>query len=402
VANPDDIGRAYVNLAEATLYCGDVRGALDVVHRGIVASDKVGLDRTYGRYIRDEGVQIAFDIGEWDEGYRLAEESLEFVGSSRLERVHTIARWAPLLVARGDARAPEYLAELRALMDGYPVEMQFNGPYRESQAEAALWNGDPDAALELIRTGLAEVENGRGRWYHRRLFRVAFRAAAEVAEVARARRDRERERAAIEIGSEIWTSLEPLIPTIRASDSEPAVEQADAELATIAAERSRIDGERASSAWRDAAARWRTRENPYLRAYCLWREAEGLLGDGDRGTASTVLAEAYGIATMLEAGPLSAAIDSLATRARLDLAAGDRTPVFDAAAPAADPFGLTRRERDVLPLLVKGRTNRQIADELFISENTAGVHVSNILGKLGASTRTEAAGIAAKLGLGVD
>ena len=67
-----------------------------------------------------------------------------------------------------------------------------------------------------------------------------------------------------------------------------------------------------------------------------------------------------------------------------------------------DPFGLTRRERDVLPLLVKGRTNRQIAEELFISENTAGVHVSNILGKLGATSRTEAAGIAARLGLGLE
>ena len=71
-------------------------------------------------------------------------------------------------------------------------------------------------------------------------------------------------------------------------------------------------------------------------------------------------------------------------------------------AAGADPFGLTRRERDVLPLLVRGRTNRQIAEELFISENTAGVHVSNILGKLGVSTRTEAAGIAARLGLGGD
>ncbi len=69
---------------------------------------------------------------------------------------------------------------------------------------------------------------------------------------------------------------------------------------------------------------------------------------------------------------------------------------------AGDPFGLTRRERDVLPLLVKGRTNRQIAEELFISENTAGVHVSNILGKLGATSRTEAAGIAARLGLGLE
>jgi DNA-binding NarL/FixJ family response regulator len=49
--------------------------------------------------------------------------------------------------------------------------------------------------------------------------------------------------------------------------------------------------------------------------------------------------------------------------------------------------------------VAQGWTNRQIAESLFISENTAGVHVSNILGKLGAATRTEAASIAARLGL---
>ena len=41
----------------------------------------------------------------------------------------------------------------------------------------------------------------------------------------------------------------------------------------------------------------------------------------------------------------------------------------------------------MLALVAPGRTNRQIADELFISENTAGVHVSNILGKLGVASR---------------
>ena len=46
-----------------------------------------------------------------------------------------------------------------------------------------------------------------------------------------------------------------------------------------------------------------------------------------------------------------------------------------------------------------GRTNRQIAETLFISENTAGVHVSNILGKLGVAGRTEAAAIAVRGGL---
>ena len=125
--------------------------------------------------------------------------------------------------------------------------------------------------------------------------------------------------------------------------------------------------------------------------------------DGDRPGAAVVLSEALAIATALGAAPLRAEVEGLATRSRLDLIVERSTKV--APAPAGrtdDPFGLTRRERDVLPLLVKGRTNRQIAEELFISENTAGVHVSNILGKLGASSRTEAAGIAARLGMGVD
>ena len=112
--------------------------------------------------------------------------------------------------------------------------------------------------------------------------------------------------------------------------------------------------------------------------------------------------EAHRIAARLGAKPLRSAAEALAARARIDLAGTGSVVAPMPAAPAeADPFGLTRRERDVLPLVVKGWTNRQIADSLFISENTAGVHVSNILGKLGVSTRTEAAGIAARLGLDV-
>ena len=175
-----------------------------------------------------------------------------------------------------------------------------------------------------------------------------------------------------------------------------------AEVATIEAERHRLLREPSAAAWLDAADRWRGREQPYLVAYSRWREAEALLGAGERAAAQTALAEAHGIAGRLGARPLRAAVEALAARSRLDLTT-DESPTPPAAGPAvADPFGLTRRERDVLPLLVQGRTNRQIADALFISENTAGVHVSNILGKLGVSTRTEAAGIAARLGVGAD
>ena len=61
--------------------------------------------------------------------------------------------------------------------------------------------------------------------------------------------------------------------------------------------------------------------------------------------------------------------------------------------------GLTPRELEVLGLLVEGRSNRQIAEQLFISGKTASVHVTNILAKLGVHSRLEAAAMARRLGL---
>src|SRR5262249_6679268 len=60
---------------------------------------------------------------------------------------------------------------------------------------------------------------------------------------------------------------------------------------------------------------------------------------------------------------------------------------------------LTSREQDVLMLLARGLTNRQIADSLAISEKTVSVHVSNLLSKIGLTSRTQAALYAARIGL---
>ena len=87
---------------------------------------------------------------------------------------------------------------------------------------------------------------------------------------------------------------------------------------------------------------------------------------------------------------------SLARRARLDLGTAS-----EAVASPADRYGLTARELDVVALVAEGRTNRQIADALFISAKTASVHVSNILAKLGVSSRGEAAALARRAGLPV-
>ena len=69
--------------------------------------------------------------------------------------------------------------------------------------------------------------------------------------------------------------------------------------------------------------------------------------------------------------------------------------------PAAS-LRLTRREAEVLVLVAKGQTNQQIGQELFITQGTAGVHVSRILTKLGVASRVEAAAIAHRLELDKD
>ena len=108
---------------------------------------------------------------------------------------------------------------------------------------------------------------------------------------------------------------------------------------------------------------------------------------------------------LIGAEPLRHEIEGLARRARIKLA-GSATPRADGEEPAhpqkqppAARLGLTARELDVLALLVDGQTNRQIAEALYISVKTAGAHVSSILRKLDASTRTQAAAVALHAGL---
>ena len=91
----------------------------------------------------------------------------------------------------------------------------------------------------------------------------------------------------------------------------------------------------------------------------------------------------------LGATPLLDAVDALVRRGRLS----------DAPPAPGGATALTARENDVLRLLARGRSNRQIGEELYISGKTASVHVSNILAKLGAASRGEAVAVAYREGL---
>jgi DNA-binding NarL/FixJ family response regulator len=94
--------------------------------------------------------------------------------------------------------------------------------------------------------------------------------------------------------------------------------------------------------------------------------------------------------------PLLREIELLAERARLDLAS-PVSAIPDDEPRIAEELGLTAREVDVLTLLSRGYTNREIAAELVISIKTASVHVSHILQKLNAPNRREAAAILHRL-----
>jgi DNA-binding CsgD family transcriptional regulator len=163
--------------------------------------------------------------------------------------------------------------------------------------------------------------------------------------------------------------------------------------AQLDAECARFGGGLDARAWLDAAQRWRDVGHPFDEAWALLRAGECHLAHDDRRAAQDVLRRAGETAERLGALPLLALVTDLVRGSRLDLGG----PAGPGARPRA--LALTEREIEVLTLLASGRSNQEIATVLFISPKTASVHVSHILAKLDARSRTEAAATAHRLRL---
>jgi DNA-binding NarL/FixJ family response regulator len=150
--------------------------------------------------------------------------------------------------------------------------------------------------------------------------------------------------------------------------------------------------------WDRATQLWHELKRPYRAALTTWRRAEALIERGERAEAAAALREAAAVAEALPARWLATEVAALAGRARIPLAADEQVAPAPPE-PIADELGLTPRERQVLALVARGSTNRQIGERLFMAEKTASVHVSRILAKLDVRSRTQAAAIAHRLGL---
>jgi DNA-binding CsgD family transcriptional regulator len=379
--------RATYNLASSYYYAGDLSKALEVLDAGVDRAASTGLTFSpYGLELRVLQVIARYVAGDWDGSLEAAELAGDRTPDSVLARLAAAALYVE--VARGLPTAVERVRQLRgAWSQDTSLALVAGG----CEADLLRWRGDLDGAVRAAEHAIAYVSRRWEKWYLGGIWlaALALAALADRAATERLRGDDAAERASVERGRELIGHARMTAERGRPRHGRMGPE-GQAWLARAEAEWARLEGRSDPEQWR-VALRHFDYGYGYEQARCRWRLAEALVGSDRREEAAAEVAEAHRVAVKLGAAPLREALEALARRARLD--AGLPVPVHPEHTP------LTARERDVLALLARGRTNRQIGRELYISEKTASVHVSNIIGKLGASGRTEAVAIAHRRGL---
>ena len=376
------------NLAVNLAMAGRLREAQDAAARGVEAARTEGLQRRYGMDLAALEGDVLTRLGRWDEAAEVMDAGLALDPSGRGTIYLATAR-GRLEALRGElATARRWFGAAGELAQGQ-MDADLAGYLARARAEAALDEGDAAGALAIARTGLAPLEGSDDHFVRSPLLVLAIRAAADVAEGARAAHDD----AAVR---EARVAVEPYVGELEGQvASAPMVA---ALRAQALGEASRLTGAPSPDSWTEAAARFAEIPDPYGVAYASWRAAEALLRrDGVKADVGALVRDASAGAAAIGAVPLLRSVELLARRARVATAEPEAAP--PAVARTVAPGGLSPREIEVLRLVAEGRSNGEIGEALFISRKTAGVHVTHILDKLGVANRVEAAMAAGRLGL---
>jgi DNA-binding CsgD family transcriptional regulator/tetratricopeptide (TPR) repeat protein len=330
--------RAYANLAWTALDLREYPLAGRYHDEGIRYCAERDLD-TLRLYMLVSQARTDFEQGRWTQATRIVELVLRDPRTAPVSRIKALAVLGRVRARRGDPGVWPPLDEALALGTG-TGELQRLGPVAVARAEAAWLDGDPAAARALVEDGLDVAEQAGGQGWPWMVGELAFW---------------------------LWRLGGPVrLPTRGFPDgvAEPFLLQM-------------------AGAWAAAADRWRALGCPY--------EAAAALADSDQEPQlRTALTELERLGARPLAALVARRLRELGVRG---LTRGPRPTT------RANPANLTARELEVLGLLVEGRSNRQIAEQLFISNKTASVHVTNLLAKLGVHSRLEAAALARRLGL---
>jgi len=389
-----DEARACVNLSDLLNDLGRLEEAVAVAMEGIEVARAAGLRRTFGAFLAGNGAAALYNQGRWDETAELTAAFLELGDEEDLNTVTLRQSMAVLDAGRGDfASALGHVRAARRLAGDEFIAVQYPPVLASAEAEAAAWQGRLDEAAAAVADGLAALQGPLVDLRACMLLAIGLRVEGDRVGLAAARHDHDTLADARLVADELaqWA---------RGTFAGSRVAWRTALLATCEAEWARVEGEPDPERWLAAVAAWERSGHPYPLAVARWRAAEALLTRrADRTLAADLLRRGHATAVALGAGPLRGELERLARLGRVDLQPREERPAAEPAAPAGAELGLTAREHDVLALVAEGRSNRQIAEALFISAKTASVHVSNILAKLGVGSRVEAAAVAHRLGL---
>ncbi|MBB6548310.1 helix-turn-helix transcriptional regulator [Nonomuraea rubra] len=439
--------RCAISESDALEGAGMHERAAQVAREGVEEARQYGLARTSGTFLSINLAEPLVSLGRWDEALQVVEHALELAPPAPY-RASLQGFATDIALARGQLdRAAKLLDASRSVLSRGSYRDQTTLPHLCREIRLLQARGQLDQAVETAARALEErdlVSNPRYAWpvlvaiarlvwdvvpssrlldATAGLGAVAPRDAAPSAPSAPSARSGGAAPSAPSTGSAGSAGAVPsagvvqplelaelgavarlalsLLPRLRVLGGELMAEgdQQQAHRLTFGA----LTGPEAPlehaaeavawrlKAWDLAVGAWEALREPYAEALSLSAAAQAALASGDRQGAAARITRSRELARELGATPLLEQLDTFARRARIGGGSEE--------AAGGQPLGLTARELEVLREVTNGRSNREIAEELVISVKTVSVHVSNILAKLGAATRGEAAATAHRLRL---
>ena len=338
----------------------------------------------YGSEARVFAGLVSYQLGRWDDALAIARKDVDQAPSlpaAALAAVELLVRagrgdragWPALL----ERARPEWEAEGLVAMQSGAAAIDLHGDA-----------GDLDGMLVVHDTVVATMSSvWRTPAFQGRIRLTALllgQLAPLVPGVAP-----ERRAALLELGERLAVEAEAATEVGRHREPGP---EGQAWLQRVRAERLRLrwlagqatDADELRTAWSSSVHRFAAYGHVFETARSRARLAAALRASGHDAEGGRVAGAALDAARALGARPLLDEVRPLAGRP-------------DATGPGGDV--LTPREAEVLGLVAEGLSNRDVGQRLFISTKTASVHVSNILAKLGARSRTEAVSFARRRGL---
>jgi ATP/maltotriose-dependent transcriptional regulator MalT len=383
-ADSDDVmaARAFTNLSHTLCGIGRYREAAEAAERGLEVVARLGLTRTYSPILIANIADARIHLGDLESAEEILQAATTTSPGLNAGAVpHLVTLNATVAFLRGDLDETErLLQDMRTLQGAAPLLPQEALPVIQLRAAMAIVRDDAQAALDITLPELRGPSAGG----HVRYYWPILVVAAEAANAIASKHEGPGQPNTVTHALEVIGAVAGAQPVAGAS--------AAAWSAHVAALVAATEGRATSETWVNVASAYSKLEEPFPQGVALLRAAALAAEAAERREAADLVREADDLAAAIGPGLLRAATDASARRLGVELPGSEGH--LD-----TSPFGLTGRELEVLRRVAAGRTNKQIAEELYISPKTASVHVSNILAKLGVSGRGEASALAHQHGL---